>query len=66
MKTKTQYDGRFDLEFLIEGSREGVRSAGDGTGAVEVFRHDQTIIRLEVGDWLVRNPDGTLSAEVTQ
>lgn len=53
----TRYDGRFDLAFLEDNER--VRSAGDGTGAIEVLTPKQNV-RVEVGEWVVRESNGLL------
>ena len=52
-----QYDGTFDLTFLLP--HEKVWSAGPNSGAVEVETREG-IIRVDEGDWLIRTPSGRL------
>lgn len=52
-----RYDGGFDLAFLESGER--VTRAGDGTGACVIDGPDGSI-RVELGDWLIRNQDGVI------
>ena len=54
----TQFDGTFDLEFLLP--HERIRKATDGSGAVEITDGATGILRVEVGEWLIRTPSGKL------
>ena len=45
-----QYDGSIDLAFTGDAR---VRSAGDGSGAMEIVTLEGTM-RADVGDWIIR------------
>lgn len=51
------YDGELPLDFL--GDEEQVRSAGDGSGALEIVTLEGTM-RANVGDWIIRGVKGEL------
>jgi len=51
------YDDEFPLAFLADA--EHVRSAGDGSGALEIVTLEGTM-RAEVGDWIIRGVQGEL------
>lgn len=58
------FDGTFEFDFLRDG--EAVRSAGKDSHAVEIidrYDSDRVIIRVKVGEYLVRRDDGTLAVE---
>jgi len=56
LREAAQYDGAFPLAWLRED--ESVSSAGDGSGACLLHGEGHGPIRLDVGDWLVRDSDG--------
>lgn len=51
------YDGTFPTDFL--GDTDSVRSAGDGTGSIEIITLEGTM-RADVGDWIIRGVQGEL------
>jgi hypothetical protein len=51
------YEGAFPMEFLRDA--ENVRSAGDGSGALEIETLEG-IMRADVGDWIIRGVQGEL------
>lgn len=60
------YNGQFDLEFL-EPTWGAVRSAGDGSGACELWDlPSESWIRCDMGQWLLRDEDGRISVTDTQ
>lgn len=58
MERLMEYDGTFELAFLADDER--VRSAGLGDATINV-ESPRGNVRLQVGDWLARNDDGSLT-----